>query len=471
MKTSQSLAAIRSEIKAGNLTMVQIVNEYLNNIEFTKELNLYVEVYRDEVLEKAEALDLKIKKSPNSLGKAWGMVVSLKDVIAYKGHKMTAGSKILKDYVAPYHSTVAERLVNEDAIIIGRVNCDEFAMGSSNERSVYGVSCNALNKELVPGGSSGASASSVQADTCLISLGSDTGGSVRQPASFCGVTGVKPSYGRISRHGLIAYASSFDQIGVLGHQVEDISIALEVISGSDEYDVTASKREVPAYSQPLESGNKKIAIFKSAIENEGIDPEIKEETLKFIEKLKSQGHQIELLDFEYFDYVIPAYYVMTTAEASSNLARFDGIRYGHRTETSGSLTEMYANSRTEGFGEEVQARILLGTYVLSAGYYDSYFGKAQKIRRIIRDRLIDVLNDFDFIGLPTSPMPAWKIGSIVDDPVQNYLADIYTVLANLAGLPAASIPLKNHSNGSGIGFQVMAGKFKEHELLSFLGTI
>ena len=463
-----SHSQIRKLIQTGETSCARLVEYYLQQIEATRHLNAYVEVFAEEALQRAKDLDEKFQQNPASVGRLFGAVVSIKDVICYTGHEVTAGSKILKGFKSLFSATAVERLLAEDAIIIGRVNCDEFAMGSTNETSVYGPARNAADPTKVPGGSSGGSAVAVQADTCLFSLGSDTGGSVRQPAAFCGIIGFKPTYGRISRHGLLAYASSFDQIGILAHSVEDIRLVLEIAAGPDEFDSTCSER--PLTLQKTDNTSK-IAFFDTAINHPGMDEEVKKCTLGFIEKLKAAGHTVEPVEFEYLDYIIPAYYVLTTAEASSNLSRYDGIRYGYRSPDVHEIQEVYKKSRTEGFGTEVKRRIMLGTFVLSAGYYDAYYAKAQKVRRLIHDRTREILQKFDFILMPASPTPAWNIGEMADDPVAMYLADIFTVQANMAGIPAISIPAGLHSNGLPIGLQLMADKFQEGKLLDFAGKI
>ncbi|MEM6772224.1 MAG: amidase family protein, partial [Bacteroidota bacterium] len=430
-----SIKATQSALAAGRLTTVALVQHYLDRIAVTKELNVYVEVFAEEAVREASRQDLA-RTQGAKLGKLAGVVISLKDVLCYAGHGVSAGSKILQSFVSPYTATAVQRLLDEDAIIIGRTNCDEFAMGSGNENSHYGPTRNAADPSRVPGGSSGGAAVSVQAGTCLLALGSSTGGSVRQPASFCGIHGFKPTYGRISRHGLIAYGSSFDCIGFLANTPDDVALALEVTAGADAYDGTAPNKTVPLYSKadPVRS-SQRIAYFSSTLNNEAIDPAIRAATQKAIQDLEAKGHQLLPVRFNYFDYVVPAYYVLTTAEASSNLSRFDGMRYGHRSAEATDLQETYTKSRTEGFGTEVQRRILLGTFVLSSGYYDAYYGKAQRVRRLIRDQLQGILDGHDFILMPVSPSLPWPVGEQVDDPVANYLADIYTVLANLAGLP------------------------------------
>ena len=367
-----------------------------------------------------------------------------------------------------------QKLLDEGAIIIGRQNCDEFAMGSSNENSAYGAVKNALDKAYVPGGSSGGSAVAIQANLCMVSLGSDTGGSVRQPADFCGVIGLKPSYGRISRYGLIAYASSFDQIGIFSHTIDDAALVLEVIAGADNFDSTVSTKQVPKYSLELSNANaeksssKKVAYFKETLSHPGLDPEIKNQTLAYLASLTEKGYSVEAIDFNLLSYLVPTYYVLTTAEASSNLSRFDGIKFGHRTkDTIQDLTELYKKSRTEGFGAEVQRRILLGTFVLSAGYFDAYFTKAQQVRRKLVDLTNDLFTNYDFIVSPTVPTTAFKLGTHQHSATEMFLADIYTVYANLVGIPAISIPLFKHANGMPFGLQIMSASFNEVGLLQF----
>ncbi|MFZ4544085.1 MAG: Asp-tRNA(Asn)/Glu-tRNA(Gln) amidotransferase subunit GatA [Saprospiraceae bacterium] len=463
-----TLSTIQAAISTGNITHRMLVEQYLQKIEDKRALNIYIEVFKAEALDKADELDQKMSNDPAKLGKLAGLVISIKDVICYEGHQVTAASKILEGFTSLFTATALQRLIDEDVIIIGRVNCDQFAMGSTNENSVYGPTRNAANPEKVPGGSSGASAVSVQAHTCLASLGSDTGGSVRQPAAFCGVIGFKPTYGRISRHGLLAYGSSFDQIGTLTHSVEDAALLLELMAGADEYDSTVSSSPVPKYSHfDTTKTTYKIATFGNAIDHEGIDPEIKSQTMGLIHDLRQKGHQVDLLDFELLDFLIPAYYVLTTAEASSNLSRYDGIRFGHRSKDATNLYETYTKSRSEGFSTEVKRRIMLGTFVLSAGYYDAYYSKAQKVRRLLAEKTAEIFSSYDFILLPASPTPPWNIGESLQDPVAMYLADIFTVYANMAGIPAIALPLGTDSNGLPIGVQFMADKFKEADLLNF----
>ena len=473
LKTYHHLKDIQKDIAAAKVNCVDLVEFYLSNIAQSKSTNAYIEVFVEEARQKAKSLDQKISNG-EKVGRLHGMVVAIKDVICYKNHKISASSNILSNFESLFSATAVERILAEDAIIIGRTGCDEFAMGSTNENSAHGVVRNYANLDKVPGGSSGGSAVAVQANTCLAALGTDTGGSVRQPASFCNVIGFKPTYGRISRHGLIAYASSFDQVGTFTHSVEDAALLLEIMAGKDQFDGTNSSKPVPQYTQSLQQApqKRKIAYFKEALENKGLDVEIKTKITDFIKQLQSEGHTVEALSFPYLDYIVPTYYILTTAEASSNLSRYDGIHYGHRSKNAKNMEATYRNSRTEGFGEEVKRRIMLGTFVLSAGYYDAYYSKAQKVRRLIHDYTRKIFQDYDFILTPTTPTPAFDIGDKdYQDPVSMYLADIYTVQANLVGIPGISLPLFHHSNGMPFGVQLMADKFEEEDLLGFADLV
>jgi aspartyl-tRNA(Asn)/glutamyl-tRNA(Gln) amidotransferase subunit A len=438
----------------------------LDRIENHKDLNIYLEVFSEEAQTQAQKVDLKLQQG--TAGRLAGMVIALKDNICYQGHRVSASSKILEGFESLYSATVVERLLAEDAIIIGRLNCDEFAMGSSNENSAYGPVKNPHNLNKVAGGSSGGSAAAVAADLCQVALGSDTGGSIRQPAAFCGVVGLKPTYARVSRFGLIAYASSFDQIGPLTKSIEDAAIVTEIIAGKDENDSTSSSVSVSNFSNLEGSVEKKhIAYFKEYIDTPGLDPEIKENFLQLIESLRAEGHTVEEQSFSHLDVIIPTYYILTTAEASSNLARFDGVHFGYRSPNAHDLESTYKMSRTEGFGEEVKLRIMLGTFVLSSGYYDAYYTKAQKVRRLIQERTKAVFEQFEFILMPTTPNTAFDIGLKNEDPTIAYLEDIYTVHANLAGVPSISLPLWKSKNNMPIGIQLMAPAFKEQDLLTF----
>jgi aspartyl-tRNA(Asn)/glutamyl-tRNA(Gln) amidotransferase subunit A len=471
MKPFRSYAEVREALASGATNMRSLVESYLERIREKRHLNAFVEVFEKEALERASAIQDKLSRGEG--GRLAGMVLGLKDVICYKGHITSASSRSLENYMSVYNATAVERLLNEDAIIIGRTNCDEFAMGSTNETSWYGPVLNPIDESRVPGGSSGGSAAAVAADLCLAAIGSDTGGSIRQPASFCGLTGLKPGYGRVSRYGLIAYGSSFDQIGPITHGIGDAALILEAIAGSDRFDSTASDAPVPAYSSMLQGGSlpAKLAYLSEPLDHAGLDPVIRQRMLEIIEKLRSGGIAVEPVSFPYLDYLVPAYYVMATAEASSNLARYDGIHYGHRSREAGDSISTYVKSRSEGFGTEVKRRIMTGTFVLSAGYYDAYYGRAQRARRLIRDKTMEILDQYPFILLPTTPRPAFIRGTMGDDPVAMYLEDIFTIHANLTGIPAVSLPLGKHPNGMPFGVQLMGKMLEEENLLAFAGYL
>jgi aspartyl-tRNA(Asn)/glutamyl-tRNA(Gln) amidotransferase subunit A len=471
VKSYTSLSDIRTDLKSKSISCESLTKSYIQRIADNKDLNVFLEVFESSALEKAKEVDQKLQKG--EAGKLAGMVIALKDNICYKGHSVSASSRILEKFESLYSATVVERLLAEDAIIIGRTNCDEFAMGSSNENSAFGNVLNPHNKKCVPGGSSGGSAAAVAADFCLAALGTDTGGSIRQPASFCGVVGYKPTYGRVSRYGAIAYASSFDQIGPLTKNVEDAALIMEVIAGADQYDSTASTRPVPAYSSELGIPTKKlrIAYLKECMDSSGLDPQIRESITKTMDRLKAEGHSVEPVDFPYLDYLVPTYYVLTTAEASSNLARFAGINYGYRSPNAQDLESTYKLSRTEGFGEEVKRRIMLGTFVLSAGYYDAYYSKGQKVRRLLQNKVNEILAEFDFILTPATPGTAFEFGKKGADPIAMYLEDIFTVLANITGHPAISIPAGIHKNGLPFGLQLTGRRFEDGNLMAFAHNI
>jgi len=457
------------KIKSGEISLTENVKEYLSRISENKNLNAYNFVFEDNALKDAERIEAKIKSGKH--GKLAGAVIAIKDVLSIKNKPTTCSSKILKDFTALYTATAVQKLIEEDAIIIGKTNCDEFAMGSSNENSAFGNVLNPADNERVPGGSSGGSAAAVAANLCDAALGTDTGGSIRQPAAFCGVFGLKPSYGRVSRYGLTAFASSFDCIGPFTKNAEDAALILEVMSGKDEGDSTSYKTPVPEFSKNLNFEKKfKIGLPKECF-GEGLSEEIKKATDSLVKELSSKGFEIFDISLPHSEYTIATYYILTTAEASSNLARYDGAKYGYRSDNSGTLKDMYKSSRSEGFGTEVKRRIMLGTYVLSAGYYDAYYLKAQKVRRLIKNDFDKAFEKVDLILTPTAPTTAFMIGEKLDDPLEMYLSDIYTTSANLAGIPGISFPYSKDSNGLPIGLQFLSKQFNELSLLQICNYI
>ena len=458
-----SLPQIQVDLESGKLTLPDLVRGYLQNIEESKHLNAFLSVYDDEALLKAASIQSKIEGG--TAGRLAGMVIGIKDVICYKDHPLQCASEILDGFSSQFNATAVQQLLDEDAIIIGRLNCDEFAMGSTNENSAFGPVLNPIDNSLVPGGSSGGSAVAVAANMCLAALGTDTGGSVRQPAAFCGVIGLKPTYSRISRYGLAAYASSFDTIGVISQSLEDSALLLEIISGSDEMDSTSSNVPVGVYSDFGEIGdNLKIGILHQSV-REGMDESIFDALTSVSNLLSEEGHEVSEIDFPELDYVLPTYYILTTAEASTNLSRYDGVRYGPRSDNH-DLELMYKSSRSDGFGEEVRRRILLGTFVLSASYHDAYYTKAQKVRRIIQEKTQKLFDEFDFVVLPTTPTLPFKIGEC-QSPLEMYLADLFTVQASVSGVPAISLPWAKTNEGLPIGIQVISKAFSEDKLLNF----
>jgi aspartyl-tRNA(Asn)/glutamyl-tRNA(Gln) amidotransferase subunit A len=468
LKEYSNFQEIQQALKNKTLSVHERVLFHLSNIKNKKHLNAFLSVYEEEALGKALEIDKKIQNG--TAGKLAGLVVGLKDVLCHENHPLQAGSKILDGFTSQFNATAVQRLLDQDAIIIGRQNCDEFAMGSSTENSAFGPTLNAIDPSRVPGGSSGGSAVGVMADMCQVSLGSDTGGSVRQPAAFCGIIGLKPTYSRISRHGLVAYGSSFDCIGIFSKSIEDIALVLEVIAGHDDYDSTVSRTPVPSYLDTIsrEAGKKyKIAYMRDTLETDALQPEIKDAVSSKIAQLRLDGHTVDAIDFPLNEYVLPTYYILATAEASSNLSRFDGVRYGYRSPNTSDLPSMYKKTRSEGFGKEVQRRILLGTFVLSASYYDAYYHKAQQVRKMIRDKTKEVFRNFDFIIMPTTPTTAFKLGEHTENPVEMYLADLFSVQANVAGVPGISIPCGKDRQGLPIGLQIIADDFEESKLLRF----
>jgi len=461
MSTPRELREAKAALTNGTTTVVELTREALARAHAQADLNIFLELFEESALAKAEEVDAKLAEG--TAGPLAGAMVSIKDNICYKDHKVSASSRMLEGYTSIYSATVVERMLAADAVILGRTNCDEFAMGSSNENSAYGPVGNPVDPGKVPGGSSGGAAASVAAGICHIALGSDTGGSIRQPASFCGVVGFKPTYGRVSRYGLIAFASSLDQIGPLAHSVMDMEAVHRVIAGRDPLDDTSSS--LPLSNDQRTKGPLRIAYYRDCMEHEGLDPEIKAHVEQELDRLREAGHHIEAIELPMMDLFVPTYYILSTAEASSNLARFDGIRYGHRSTMAKGVDETYRKSRSEGFGPEVQRRILLGTFVLSSGYYDAYYAQGMRVRRLIRDNTLRALERFDIVLTPTCPTTAFPHGHI-SDPVAMYLQDIFTVQANLAGVPAVSLPVGKHSNGMPFGIQLMAKPFADEQLLA-----
>ena len=462
MNLPSSFSEINQLLIQDQLDLVDICKYYIQKIEHSS-TNSFIEIFKESALKKASEVNDKIKNK--NQGALAGMIIGIKDNICYKDHEVTASSRMLNGFNSVFNATAVRRLLEEDAIIIGRLNCDEFAMGSSNENSFYGPVKHHLDETRVPGGSSGGSAVAVAEGLCMASLGSDTGGSIRQPASFCGVIGMKPSYGRVSRNGLLAYASSFDQIGVFTTHIEDACLLTHIMSGKDEFDSTLAS--VETHLKKIEPLNNKMAIGipKDYLDFKSLDPEIKIKTESVIEKLKRDGHQINYINFPFIKHLVPCYYVLTTAEASSNLARYDGAHYGFRSENANDINSTYELSRTEGFGLEVKRRIMLGNFVLSSGYYDAYFTKAQKVRKLIKEATEQMLKENDILLFPTTPTTAFKIGEI-NDPIKMYLQDIFTVHANIVGVPAVSLPMGQHSNNLPFGVQLMSSTFKEDLLYS-----
>jgi aspartyl-tRNA(Asn)/glutamyl-tRNA(Gln) amidotransferase subunit A len=461
MKTFDSLT---SELRAGRISCEKITQEYLDAIDARKDLNAFLAVFPEKALEQARAVDRKL--AAGTAGTLAGMVVAIKDVICVKDEKVTCGSKILQDFISLYDATAVVRLKQADAVIIGKTNMDEFAMGSSTENSAFGRVKLPQDESRVPGGSSGGSAVAVRAGMSTAALGTDTGGSIRQPAAFTGVLGLKPTYGRVSRYGLVAFASSFDTIGPFALGARDLARVLQVIAGHDDRDSTSAAIPVPDYTLSLTKDIKGLRIgLPKEYYGAGLDDEIRSSIEKKVNLLRSGGAVIEEVSLPHSEYTIATYYILATAEASSNLARYDGARYGSRAKGVKSLPEMYVKSRSEGFGAEVKRRIMLGTYVLSAGYYDAYYRKGQKVRRLIQEDFTRAFSSVDCMVTPTSPTTAFKAGEKVDDPLKMYLSDVYTTSANLAGIPGISIPCGTDSQGLPIGLQILGRQFDEGTLL------
>lgn len=451
---------IRKLLLQQKITSRQLTEKYLHNINEGTEINAFISIFNEDAICLAREVDKKLLTG--QAGILAGMVLGIKDNINIRDFRTTCGSKILSNFISPYNATVIQKLKEADCIFIGKTNMDEFGMGSSNENSYFGPVQNPVSRSKVPGGSSGGSAAAVAAGLVTASLGSDTGGSIRQPAAFCGVVGVKPTYGRVSRYGLVAYGSSLDQIGPIASNVRDCAQILEVIAGFDPKDATSANIAVPEYSKQLDRGVKGM-VFGLPIDffGEGLNSEIRMGILKAADILKKHGARVISVPSKYMDFAVPAYYIIVTAEASSNLARFDGARFGFRAEEFSDLEEMYVNTRTLGFGGEVKRRIMLGTFVLSGGYYETYYQKAQKVRRLIKKSFDWAFQKCDCLLTPVVPTTAFGVGEKTHDPLSMYLSDIYTVSANLAGIPAMSLPCGIDSSGLPMGIQIMANHFDE----------
>ena len=465
--TELTVHELLDKLKNKELTSAEITKAYVDRInEKEKDVQAFITPLTDEAIKKAEEIDKKIEAG-ESKSELAGIPIGLKDNMCTKGVKTTCGSKMLADFVSPYNATIVEKINNEDMIILGKLNMDEFAMGSSTEYSYFHTTKNPWNLNTVPGGSSGGSAAAVAANLVPWALGSDTGGSIRQPASLCGIVGLKPTYGLVSRYGLVAFASSLDQIGPMTKDVKDAALLLNVISGYDEKDTTSAEVEKKDYTKCLKNDVKglKIGVPKEYF-GEGINPEVKAKVEEAIEKYKELGAEIEEFSLDIADYSLATYYIIAPAEASSNLGRFDGIRYGYRTQNYTNLKELFKNSRSEGFGSEVKRRIILGTYVLSSGYYDAYYKKAQQVRTLVKQEFEKAFAKYDVILTPTSPIVAFEIGAKSSNPMEMYLSDICTVSTNIAGVPAISIPCGVDSNNMPIGMQLIGNYFDEETILN-----
>jgi len=456
-------------LAAGDLTSVDLTRSVLERVDASEgQINAYISVNAESALATAANVDRR-RQSGGSLGPLAGIPMAIKDVLCVRGGRTTCGSAILSDYVAPYDATVVARVLAADAVVIGKTNMDEFAMGSSTENSHFGPTRNPVDPTRVPGGSSGGSAAAVAACETTLALGSDTGGSVRQPAGYCGVVGLKPTYGRVSRYGLVAYASSLDQVGPIARDVEDAALLLGVVAGHDPRDATSVDRPVPDYRAKLNEGVKGLKVgLAGEFFADGLEPEIRAAIESAAEQLRGAG--AELVDVSlpvagHADYCVACYYVIAMAEASANLSRYDGVKFGHRTTSADDLQQMYHRTRSEGFGAETKRRIMLGTYVLSAGYYDAYYRKAQQVRTLIRQDFEAAFEQCDLLLSPVAPTTAFRLGEQIDDPLTMYLNDIYTVSVNLAGIPGISVPVAADADGLPIGAQLLARPFEEEVLL------
>ena len=469
--TELTVHELQQKLESKELTIKEIIESYCDRIkEKEPEVGAFVTTYLEEAKKKAENIQQKIDNG-EKLGEYAGIPIGIKDNMCIKGTKTTCSSKMLENFVAPYDATVIEKLKDENIISLGKLNMDEFAMGSSTESSYFKKTKNPWNLNKVPGGSSGGSAAAVAANMVPWALGSDTGGSIRQPSSLCGVVGLKPTYGLVSRYGLVAFASSLDQIGPITKDVRDSAMLLNLIAGHDEKDTTSEQIEKKDYTKALKNDVKgiKIGVPKEFF-GEGINEEVKKELTKAIETYKELGAEVEEFSLDVAKYALATYYIIACAEASSNLGRFDGIRYGYRTKEFSNLKEIYKKSRSEGFGDEVKRRIILGTYVLSSGYYDAYYKKAQQVRTLVSNEFSKAFEKYDVILTPTSPVTAFNIGEKSNNPLEMYLADICTVSINIAGVPAISIPCGVDSEGMPVGMQLIGNKFEEEKILNVAYT-
>lgn len=458
---------LMDKLEKKEITITDITKAYVDRInEKEKDVDAFVTTLTDKAIAKSQEVEKKVKEG-EIISKFAGIPIGIKDNMCTKGEKTTCSSKMLENFIAPYDATVIEKLNKEGIVNLGKLNMDEFAMGAATEYSAFKKTKNPWNLNTVPGGSSGGSAAAVAADLVPWALGSDTGGSIRQPASFCGVVGLKPTYGLVSRYGLVAFASSLDQIGPITKDVKDSAMLLNLIAGHDEKDTTSIERPSIDYTECLKNDVKglKIGVPKEFF-GEGINPEVKEKLQEAIEKYKELGAQVEECSLDMAEYSLAAYYIIGCAEASSNLGRFDGIRYGYRTENFENLKDIYKNSRSEGFGEEVKRRIILGTYVLSSGYYDAYYKKAQQVRTLVKQEFNKIFEKYDVLLTPTSPTVAFGIGTRSNNPLEMYLADICTVSVNVAGLPGISVPCGVDSKGMPIGMQLIGDRFQEETILN-----
>lgn len=462
-----NLTDVIDALNQGKITSEELTNQCFLQIDKTKELNALISTCKESALKKAKEVDERRKKG-EKLGALAGVPIVIKDNINLKGTNTTCASKFLSNWNSVYTATCAQKLIDADAVILGKANMDEFAMGSSTENSAFGVCHNPVNTEYVPGGSSGGSAATVAAKQCFASLGTDTGGSIREPASFCGVVGLKPTYGRVSRFGVVAFASSLDQVGCFTRSVADSAIMLNVIAGFDEHDMTSSKKDVVDFTQSIgkDVKSKKIGIAKQFF-SDALQPEIKEKIYAAIDVYKQNGAEIVEIDLPRVSAALPVYYIISSAEAASNLARFDGVKYGVRAQKFDDTIDLYFKSRTQGFGAEVKRRIMLGNYVLSSGYFDAFYRKAKKVQKMISNEFTEAFKKCDVILTPTTATTAFKLGEKTDDPVSMYLNDIYTVPVNIAGLPAISVPCGVAKNGLPVGLQLIAPHFREDVLFTF----